>query len=650
MDTGKINTHHLDRFIPGAICAYWCLLSYGVYQTIPLAISPRQELVLKLGWVAGLLVLLPVFILSLFQKSLLSRLIQVALTFMLSLNIWIKALSFLTVILLPSLLVYTRLDRGMLTNDWLMWSLILPLLLFGALVSPFKQLQGTGSKVAFSLLNMAFVMLVAGQFSTVNSYPFSIGWSEGNRFYDYSLVFGKRLYQSATPIEFPYGAPGRYGLWGIWFLFGDFPIEFHRAWNAFLWFAPSLLFGWFTTQQIGSWLMRMAISFWVVLFLDQGPIYAPLLIAAILVVLPMHQRSFWIRASFLALAGWYVGLSRWTWAIVPGAWGVLVDLYLHYPDRQGNPFRRLLPTALLGLAGIAPGILVNLHRILAPQATTLSLSQPLLWERLLPNATYPPGILLGLATAVGPLTLILAWWVGSKRIRLDPFQWLATIGSLLAFLAAGLVASIKIGGGSNLHNLDMFLVTLLLIFLIWLAKEAAFKPEQWPFSVRLLLCLVIMMPANWVFVSSVAPKILPDKATIEDALEKIQAQVAAAKISGDVLFMDQRQLLTFGRIQNVELVADYEKKYIMDQAMAGNSAYFEIFYNDLKNQRFSLIVSEPLFTNLQDESDNFGKENNAWVTWVSKPILCFYTPKTTLKQVGVQLLVPRENPENCQLP
>ncbi len=650
MNTSNPDGEKRERLILGAICAYIAIMSYGVFRAVPLAGTPRQAVFLKIGWGAVLLGLLALVLLGLLRKGAVSNLMRKALSFALEIPLAIKAVLFLVVTVLPGALVYSGMDRGLLTDDWLMLSLILPLVGVGAITAPFKQLENLAGRAAFSALSIAFVLLVAAQFSLVNDYPFSIGWSEGNRFYDYSLVFGRRLYQSATELEFPYGAPGRYGLWGIWFLFGEFPIEFHRAWNAVLWFLPSLLFGWFAAQRIGAWPVRLGITLWVVLFLDQGPIYAPLLIAATLVALPMHHRSLWVRALFLALAGWYVGLSRWTWAIVSGAWGGLIDLYLYYPKRTGNLLKRLLPVVLAGLAGVTPGILANLNRILAPQETTLSLSQPLLWYRLFPNSTYQPGILLGLLIAAGPLIILAAWFLVSRRDRLDGLQLLATSAVLAAFLAAGLVASTKIGGGSNLHNLDMFLVTLTLLVLVLLAKEGQFAPQRWPIVMQALLLLVITIPAIRIMNASVLPDPLPDTATIKESLERIEAQVDLAQKSGDVLFMDQRQLLTFGFIKDTELVDSYEKKYLMDQAMAGNSEYFEAFYEDLKNLRFTLIVSEPLFTRLQDTSVSFAEENNAWVTWVSEPILCFYRHKSTLREVGVQLLVPREQPANCQLP
>jgi hypothetical protein len=88
----------------------------------------------------------------------------------------------------------------------------------------------------------------------------------------------------------------------------------------------------------------------------------------------------------------------------------------------------------------------------------------------------------------------------------------------------------------------------------------------------------------------------------------------------------------------------------MNEALSGNAEYFQSFYKDLVASRFSLIVSEKLFTPIKDSSFEFGEENNAWVTWVTKPLLCYYQEISTLKDVGVQLLIPKENPENCQLP
>jgi hypothetical protein len=112
--------------------------------------------------------------------------------------------------------------------------------------------------------------------------------------------------------------------------------------------------------------------------------------------------------------------------------------------------------------------------------------------------------------------------------------------------------------------------------------------------------------------------------------------------------MDQRQLLTFGYVPAVPFVAEYEKKYMMDQALASNKTYFHPYYQDLANKRFALIVTEPLKVILKEQSGMFSEENDLWVIWVSAPTLCFYEPIMTDKSVGVMMLVPRQNPIGCE--
>ena len=75
--------------------------------------------------------------------------------------------------------------------------------------------------------------------------------------------------------------------------------------------------------------------------------------------------------------------------------------------------------------------------------------------------------------------------------------------------------------------------------------------------------------------------------------------------------VDQRQLPTFNFVNRILFVPDYEKKYMMDQAMGGNAAYFQNYYRDLANKRFRLIVIEVL--RLRRTSGAFSDENNDWV-------------------------------------
>ena len=158
------------------------------------------------------------------------------------------------------------------------------------------------------------------------------------------------------------------------------------------------------------------------------------------------------------------------------------------------------------------------------------------------------------------------------------------------------------------------------------------------------MLFAILVPA-WNPLTRVPSLNLPAEEDVQIALEKIQRK--ANQADGDVLFIDQRQLLTFGYIKDIEIIPDYEKKYIMDQAMAGNGDFFKGFYRDLADKRFALIVSEILFTRRQDRTSAFGEENNVWVEWVSEPLLCCYKSSETMKKVGIQLLVPATEIEEC---
>jgi hypothetical protein len=151
----------------------------------------------------------------------------------------------------------------------------------------------------------------------------------------------------------------------------------------------------------------------------------------------------------------------------------------------------------------------------------------------------------------------------------------------------------------------------------------------------------ILLPA-WDSMTTTRFKVYPKEETTADAADKIRS-VIAEHSGEDILFMDQRQLLTFGTVQKIPLIVDYEKKWMMDEAMANDAAYFEPYFKDLKEQRFAAIISEPLHIKFQGEGGDFSEENDLFVTYVSIPTLCYYEPLETFQDQGVQILVPRES-------
>ena len=550
---------------------------------------------------------------------------------------------------------------------------------------------------AFVLTASAFSIAVSLQ--GVTDYPFSLGWSEGNRLWDYSTLFGKSIYFNIREDDtiFVLLDGGRLFIGGLPFLIQGLTIAMARLWVGLMMIIPYMLVG-ITAfrKQDGNHRDWLFIIFWIFLFLKQGPIHAPLVLAAALTAL-VWRRSLWISIPIILYAGYYAQSSRFTWLFAPGIWiGILelADASLLNRKLVASQWTRAITLSFAGVFGgyLLPKLLPILQRpptdvtdiggqiasggVNSEFVTNAVSDQPLLWYRLLPNSTYGSGILVGLLIAIAPLLIILFWLAITKKWVLNIWQKLALIGSLLAFLIVGLIASTKIGGGGDLHNMDMFLIGLAFTAIIaWYngGRESILNPNQLPVWMKIVIIASLIIPAivPWRQMRSYhyaeqasalvtltdAPDeksldLLPSDEKVNRALEKVQGEVAVAKDMGEVLFLDQRQLLTFGYITDVPLVPEYEKKVLMNEALSANAEYFQSFYEDLAARRFSLIVSERLFTPIKDSSFEFGEENNAWVTWVANPILCFYEEKITVKEIGIQLLVPKSGQVDCsdQLP
>jgi len=517
--------------------------------------------------------------------------------------------------------------------------------------------------LAASVGMAASLFAAAGWTSRIVDFPFPLSWSEGNRLWDYSVAFASSRYLSPTvqPI-FTFISSGRQFLWALAFLVPNVSIWGVRLWDAVTWILFPLLLG-FTVvarRKAGpaDWLWKIGFIFWVFLFLSQGPIYATLVVSAILVVIGVRQRRLGLSLAFVLLAGYYANLSRWTWTYAPGLWaGMLALLDEVNPGFSKGQWKRLVRPVSLGLAGyfggqFMPQLVAWVQGNPASAAVALVIDpsrgltrQPLLWDRLFPNSTYTPGILLGTLWATLPVVIVLIWLALKGGWKVNLWQALGMVVPSLAFLGVGLVASTKIGGGSNLHNLDMFWVALVLIT-GWAWKDLVYActhaglTRTWGVA---LVSLALISPALYA-VQYGSPLVLPAKQQVQTALESIRQNVGQAQKNGEVLFLDDRQLLTFGEVTNVPLVVEYEKKYLMDQAMAGNADYFANFNRDLAAHRFTMIITEPLALTYKDIENNFSQENNAYVHWVTAPLMCYYQPKITFNEVSTQILVPRSTP------
>jgi hypothetical protein len=531
-------------------------------------------------------------------------------------------------------------------------------------------------------LALGTLLTLAESLALVTGYPFALHWSEGNRLWDYSVLFARDRYNypGSEPI-FAWIDSGRQALWGLPYLIASVPIWAVRLWSALLVTVPYALLGWIAFRPVsdshGKWL---AAGFWALIFLNQGPIYTPLVLCAILVA-AARRTPILLAIPLVFLAGHYAGVSRYSWRFAPGIWAVILALgdgvILHGRLLRSDWLR----AGVLGLAGIWSkglpilfGIVQGLLPVSPSVTPTPDISgqpgsggvetlqglqatathHPFLWYRLFPNEVYSIGILLGLILATGALIWLFIYLVRKGYWKTVAWQRVITSLGLLAFLVIGVIASAKIGGGADLHNLDMFLVALVLVAgIAWesgLHKNLA-KLLNNSSTVRFLLSAMVLIPALMPMING-RPQVLADRERTEFVLQRIQSFVACARQHGEVLFMDQRQLITFGYMEDLPLVVDYEKKFVMDQALAGNEEYFEQFHADLGSGRFSLIVTEReaiMYKAPDQESigDGFLEENNAWVEWVTVPLLQNYESVGEYKDAAVELFMPTERDFAC---
>jgi hypothetical protein len=542
------------------------------------------------------------------------------------------------------------------------WAIIFLLYCAALLVSTF--INGFDSVKERALL-LAALMLAGGfgygffsRINQVTDYPFTTYWSEGNRFFDYSTLLGNFRY--IRPDGEAINAFISWGMalpWAIPFLVPNISIGFYRLWYQLVWILPAMILGYTAIDgklNKRNYQAALVFAMWTYLFLDQGPIYPPLVIAAIVTVIAVRQRLP-VGVVLIAMISYYVRTARWTWAYAPGLWaGMLAVLAIENPSPKKESLKQLVKPVALGLAGYFGGqLLPSLIRVISgrpslsflPNVTTSTTRQPLLWDRLWPNPTYPPGILLGLVWAVLPAVIFIIMAAWKKHWKFSWIQKLSAGVVAAAFLIVGIIASTKIGGGSNLHNLDMFLMTIFFILSVSINAVMKNTDTRRSFSSVMVIAAIALLIAPITYTLRTTERLtLPPAEKVEESLNAVRNKVEEYSTQGEILFIDHRQLLTFNLVKNVPLIDEYEKKMLMDDALTGKSDVFSPFYDDLASHRFALIVNEPLNLIVRGEDYAFGEENDAYVKWVTIPLLCQYEPLYTSNATMLELLIPRATP------
>jgi hypothetical protein len=500
-------------------------------------------------------------------------------------------------------------------------------------------------------------------------------------YYYASLYFSERIYGIATPPTVLH--PSRYLMQAVPYLLPGTPIWLHRLWQVILWIGVTLLTSWALARRLpfSTRLQRWGFVTWSFLFLLIGPVYYHLQVVALIILAFFYpsgsperknggiSASLWRETKPLLavlLASAWAGISRINW--FPVAAMLAVGLYLLAIPVGGRPlWRYLLRPLVWGLAGggmafAAQQAYIGWSGNPAEQFTS-SFTSDLFWYRLLPNPTFPLGILPAAVLVSLPLLYLAGHKFAGRWASIHWLRWLGLVAMMVVLFAGGLVVSVKIGGGNNLHNMDAYM-TLLLVsashlffgkFAVEQTPATSFEQapdvKAKPALELAALALAILLPVYFAVASGV-PLNLPSNAQARQALETLVERIRrAGGENGKVLFLSQRQLLTFKDLERLglklEMIPDYERVFMMEMAMAGNPDYLSRFYEDLKTHRFAAIISEPLFLPKKGSREKFGEENDAWVKQVSKHVLCYYEPDKTLKEVGIQILVPRADNEDC---
>jgi hypothetical protein len=274
-----------------------------------------------------------------------------------------------------------------------------------------------------------------------------------------------------------------------------------------------------------------------------------------------------------------------------------------------------------------------------------SFTSYLLWDRLFPNPSYPIGILPHILLVTGPLLVFLGVVFFAWRKRVHFIRWLALAAITGVLFIGGLVVSVKIGGGTNLHNMDVYLVMLLLISVaIYFGRMVDKDHQQVQIKVPLWLKAAVLVTPIIFIASFVGTKFTSfDQQSTQKDLSRLQKYVdQAAEIDGDILFISQRHLITFGLIKNVPLVHEHEKVLLQEMVMAQNEVYLSRLAAELANQRYSLIVTDHLPSVWKNPKKvSLAMENNVVLKDLVPLFTCAYEVQNRLLDGRLDLLTPK---------
>ena len=495
--------------------------------------------------------------------------------------------------------------------------------------------------------------------------PFSRGWSEGTRFYHASLLLSERYYGLSLPPF--YQDLSRYVVEAVPLLLPNPSLFIERLWEFSLTFLLPALTVALILRRVGrdgippsrqsagyhivpegysapqsNKALWLALFLWGTLYLLQGPVYFYLLLAAIPVLAFYHLNRPIPSLLALIAASFWAGISRVNWIPIPAM--LAIALYLLETPFKKNLIRYLAPPVLYAFLGLITAYAARQWYFsisnISPDMFNAAFWQLLLWYRLFPSVLQPLGILPAGILMTAPLILLM--WTHLREKRWHWIRIAGLVSMLLVLLIGGFIVSAKIGGGSNLHNLDGYLTLSLVIGLYLLFNRFIpdVQPASSPRAFSPLTVTLAILAVTFFTVSTAFPA-LPSRDRHEDSLARLQQLVdETVAQGGQVLFISQRHLLTFGYITGVPLAPEYDNIALMEFAMSNYRPLIDQFHADIAAHKYALIITPTPPGQLQDREDAFAEENNAWAKRVSIPMLREYRIIAEFPEGDFVVLVP----------
>lgn len=541
---------------------------------------------------------------------------------------------------------------------WVSWYLLL--VAMAGLKLAFQTTWQVGFISALVLLGVIYQIWI--RFNAVTTYPLSMGWSEGSRYYYASLYFSKWIY--GQPVPLPTLHPSRYLLQSIPFLIPGLGLFAHRFWQFLLWIALTagativLANRAFSPQEkAAKWLF----AGWAFLFFLCVGVYYHLQVMVILPLLFVKKNRPWQSLMAVILASCWAGISRVNWFPVPAM--IAIAIYLLETPLKAAADSKLLTSRrirnylaqpiLWAVVGLTAAFVTQVTYILLSgnadnaDAFTSSFVSDLLWYRLWPNANHFLGILPAILLVSAPLLLTIL--ISARQWRaLHPIRWVGLFLMISVLFVGSLVVSVKIGGGGDLHNMDAYAILVGIVAAYFIGGRVQVEPGESELQVRSwsVLTVAALIPVLFL-IPALYPYPTYEESRNETARQQLIQTVKEMSAKGPVLFINERQLVTFGDV-DVPLVPDYEAVTLMEMAMSNNQAYLNRFYQDLESHRFAGIVAVKQNLAIKDEGPVM-EENNVWNSRVSPYILCYYHSILTVEPQGnrVEVYVPTTEPGNC---